>query len=122
MKWTKVFITTLQLNGIYICDGDLKGLKASKQKRKHQQDLAKFISTNHDGNKKYHGNKYEVLYFFQTTSKSQNVYKTLGRFNFYEWFTNIEKLKPIHIYLKWAMHLNKKTIMPILENYPKLKG
>lgn len=88
----------------------MKGLKASKQKKIHQQDLAKYTSTNHDDNKKYHGDKYEVLYFFQTTSKNQNVYKTLWRFNFSEWFTNIEKLKPIWIYLKWAMHLNKETI------------
>jgi len=54
MKWTKIFITTLQLNGNIIkkrYDGDFKGLKASKQKKKHQQDLAKFISTNHDDNK-----------------------------------------------------------------------
>jgi hypothetical protein len=76
MKWTKFFITTLQLNGNIIkkrYDGDLKGLKASKQKQIHQQGLAKFISNNHDDNKRYHGNKYEVLYFFQTTSKNQNV-------------------------------------------------
>jgi hypothetical protein len=51
------------------------------------------------------------------------VFKTLGRFNLYDWFINLKELKSNynHATKMGSAFQWKKNHLPILEKYPELK-
>lgn len=116
MKTKKVHNSTTKK----VDDGVSKGLKVSKRGKYtnwFQSDLWPPIMV---AIKKYHGNWFKALHFFQTAYKKLgclNVYETLSRFNICEWFINIKNLKSNynHATEMGSTFQCKKHNLPVLE-------